>query len=129
MALPHAQPLDVIDVHPTASGPALAQAPSTSLIKTAQMQLLHLVLPAHHDTPSHHVDQECTLHCLRGRVEVVMPGGVRTLQAGQLVLLPAGQAHSLRAREDSTVLATLRLRAGDTGDGTGRAPDQGEDDA
>ncbi len=120
MALPHAQALDVIDIHPTASGPALAQAPSTSLIKTSQLQLLHLLLPVHHDTPTHHIDQECTLHCLRGRVEVVMPGGVRTLKAGQLVLLPARQAYGLRAREDSTVLATLRMHGGDAAERGGQ---------
>ena len=43
MALPHAQLLDVIDVRPL--GDALADAVSTSLIKTEHVQLLHLVLP------------------------------------------------------------------------------------
>jgi len=117
MALPHAQPLDVINVGPL--GPNLRDAVSTSLIKTDRVQLLHLVLPAHRDQPEHHVDQECTIHCLEGDVEVVMPGGTRRLRAGNVVLLPARQKHSLRARTDCAVLVTLLLDNGDAGHGGG----------
>jgi quercetin dioxygenase-like cupin family protein len=114
MALPHARPLDVIAVRPL--GAALAEAVSTSLLKTDRLQLLHLVLPAHKDQPEHHVDDECTIHCLEGDVEVVMPGGSRRLGPGQLVVLPAQQRHSLRARTDCAVLMTLLLHHGDAGD-------------
>jgi quercetin dioxygenase-like cupin family protein len=114
MALPHARPLDVIAVRPL--GAALAEAVSTSLLKTDRLQLLHLVLPAHKDQPEHHVDDECTIHCLEGDVEVVMPGGNRRLGPGQLVVLPARQRHSLRARSDCAVLMTLLLHHGDAGD-------------
>src|SRR5204862_7920888 len=110
MALPHAHLLDVIAVRPL--GADLVSAFSTSLLKTERLQLLHLVLPAREDHPEHHVDDECTIHCLEGDVEVVMPGGSRRLQAGELVVLPAGQRHSLRARSDSAVLVTLLLRDG-----------------
>jgi quercetin dioxygenase-like cupin family protein len=120
MALPHAQPLDVISVAPL--GDQLADAKSTSLIKTSRMQLLHMVLPAHKDVPFHHVDDECTIHCLEGTVEVVMGVGVRQLNAGNLVLLPAKEQRSLRARTDCALLVTLILRDGDAGNqgGAGR---------
>ncbi len=117
MALPHAQPLDILNVAPL--GPRLHQAVSTSLLKTERLQLLHLVLPAHRDHPTHHVDGECTLHCPEGIVEVVMPGGVRRLHAGQVVVLPARQPHALRARTDAALLVTLLLQAGDAGQGGG----------
>lgn len=117
MALPHAQPLDVINVGPL--GPNLHDAVSTSLIKTENLQLLHMVLPAHRDQPEHHVDQECTIHCLEGDVEVVTPGGTRRLRAGNLVVLPARQKHSLRARTDCAVLVTLLLDRGDAAHGGG----------
>lgn len=110
MSLPHAELLDVIDVRPL--GAALGKAVSTSLIKSNNIQLLHLVLPAHHDQPEHHVDHECTIQCLEGDVHILMPGGARRLGAGQLVVLPAGQRHSLSARSDSAVLVTLLLRRG-----------------
>ena len=115
MALPHAQLLDVIGVRPL--GDKLIDAFSTSLIKTDRMQLLHLVLPARHDVPEHHVEDECCLHCLEGDVEVVMPGGTRHLAQGDLVVLPARQKYSLSARVDSAVLMTLLLRHGDAGPG------------
>jgi quercetin dioxygenase-like cupin family protein len=114
MALPHARLLDVISVRPL--GAALREAVSTSLLKSERIQLLHLVLPEHHDLPEHHVDDECTIHCLEGEVEVVMPGGTRRLQAGNLVVLPAGERHSVRARSDAAVLVTLLLHQGDAGD-------------
>jgi quercetin dioxygenase-like cupin family protein len=117
MALPHAQPLDVIGIGPL--GPALADAVSTSLIKTGRLQLQHLVLPARHDLPEHHVDDECTIQCLEGDVEVRMPNGTRRLGPGQLVLLPAGQVHALSARVASAVLVTLLLHKGDAGAGGG----------
>jgi quercetin dioxygenase-like cupin family protein len=117
MALPHAQPLDVINISPL--GPALRDSVSTSLIKTDQLQLLHLVLPRHHDQPQHHVDQECTIQCLEGDVEVVTPGGSRRLRAGNVVVLPAQQKHGLRARTDCAVLVTLLLKDGNAGDGGG----------
>jgi quercetin dioxygenase-like cupin family protein len=120
MALPHAHPLDVISIR--ALGPALHDAVSTSLLKTDHLQLLHLVLPARRNIPEHHVDQECTIHCLEGDVEIQMPGGVRRLGPGQLVVLPASQSYSLGSRVDSAVLMTLLLRDGDAGDSGGRQP-------
>lgn len=117
MALPHAQPLDVINVSPL--GQNLGAAVSTSLIKTSRLQLLHLVLPAHKDQPEHHVEDECTIHCLEGEVEVVSPGGSRHLRPGSVILLPARQRHSLRARTHCAVLVTLLLREGDAGNAGG----------
>ena len=127
MALPHAQPLDIISVAPL--GDALSQAVSTSLIKTERLQLLHLVLRAHQDVPDHHVDDECTVHCLEGVVEVVTPGGVRQLKPGNVLVLPDKEKHSLRARTNCAVLVTLLLDRGDAGHGGGvgtRAQRSGE---
>ncbi|MBA2964229.1 MULTISPECIES: cupin domain-containing protein [Ramlibacter] len=117
MALPHAQPLDIVNVAPL--GAALGNAVSTSLIKTGRLQLLHMVLRAHQDQPEHRVDDECTVHCLEGEVEVVTGGGVRQLRPGNLLLLPGGEKHSLRARTDCAVLVTLLLDRGDAGHGGG----------
>lgn len=113
MALPHAHLMDIIDVSPLAE--RLPGAVSTSLIKTDRLQLLHLVLRAHQDVPLHHVADESVVHCLEGEVELVFPGGVRQLGPGQLVVLPAQQAHSLRARGEAAVLVSLLLRHGDAG--------------
>ena len=117
MALPHAKHLDVINVGPL--GEELHGQVSTSLIKTDRIQLLHLVLSKHQDQPQHHVDDECTIHCLEGDVEVVTGGGVRRLRPGNVIVLPARQEHALRARTEAAVLVTLLLDRGDAGDGGG----------
>lgn len=127
MALPHAQLLDVIHVGPF--GDQLPGQVSTSLIKTERIQLLHMVLAPNQDVPQHHVDDECTIHCLEGLVEVVTGAGVRQLRAGNVVVLPARERHSVRARDQvSALLVTLLLHSGDAGmqGGTGhrRAPDK-----
>ena len=114
MALQHAQALDVIPLRPL--GPSLATAASTSLLKTQRIQLLHLVLPAHHAQPDHRVDDECVIHCIEGDVAVVMREATRELKAGDIVVLPAGMRHALHARVDSAVLVTLLLHGGDAGD-------------
>jgi quercetin dioxygenase-like cupin family protein len=126
MALPHAQPLDVINVSPLGDG--LVDSFSTSLIKTDGIQLLHLVLPARQDQPDRHVDHECVIHCLEGQVEVVTPGGTRSLGPGKLVVLPAKQRHHLRARTDCAVLMTLLLQDGDAGNGGGSGARSLQDD-
>ena len=127
MALPHAQHLDVINVAPL--GDQLHGQVSTSLIKTGRIQLQHLVLAENQDIPQHHVDDECTIHCIEGDVEVVMGAGVRRLRAGNVIVLPAKQQHGLRARAESAVLVTLILNKGDAGDqgGVGNRRDLGKD--
>lgn len=127
MALPHARPLDVIDVAP--QGERLHGQPSTSLIKTDRLQLLHLVLAAHQDLPRHHVDDECTIHCLEGEVDVMMGAGVRQLRPGQVIVVPAKEPHSVKARAESALLVTLLLRGGDAGSqgGGGRRYVQGKE--
>ena len=126
MALPHAKHMDVINVAPM--GAQLEGQVSTSLIKTDRLQLLHLVLAPHQDMPAHHVADECTLHCLEGEVEVVTGAGARKLRAGNLIVLPGKERHSVRARARSALLLTLLLQGGDAGDqggaGQRRDPDK-----
>jgi quercetin dioxygenase-like cupin family protein len=117
MALPHANLLDVISVGPL--GSTLQGAVSTSLLKTERLQLQHLILPARRNQPEHQVDDECTIQCLEGDIELQMPGGTRRLGPGQLIVLPARQRHALSARVDSAVLVTLLLHDGDAADGGG----------
>ena len=127
MALPHAQHLDIINVAPL--GEQLRGQVSTSLIKTERIQLLHMVLAENQDVPQHHVDDECTIQCLEGDVEVVMGAGVRRLRAGNVIVLPAKQQHGLRARAESAILVTLILTKGDAGNqgGAGNRRDLDKD--
>ena len=71
MALPHAQPLDTIDLRPL--GESLAATPSTSLIKTSSLQLMRVVLRRGETFAEHRVPGEITVHCLEGEAALSTP--------------------------------------------------------
>ncbi|MDN3546066.1 MAG: AraC family ligand binding domain-containing protein [Roseateles asaccharophilus] len=109
MALTHAKHGQLIDLAPLADGST--DSPSTSLIKTEQLQLIHMVLHAGQRMPQHKVAGELVLQCLAGRVRLQMPGTEQPLAAGQLTVLRAGEPHAVLAEQDSCVLLTLLLPA------------------
>ncbi len=110
MALPHAHPLDVLDIRPL--GARLSTAVSTSLLKTDSLQLMRLVLQAGNGLPRHEVPGAVTIQCIEG--EVVVSTGSRQcdLRAGELVMLGSGEPHALKAVVDSSLLVTIILVAG-----------------
>ena len=105
MAIQHASLGQLIDIK------ALAEyspdAPSTSLIKADQLQLLHLLLPAGHSLSEHKLAGELCIQCLAGRVRLDMHGTHLPLSAGQLTVLRASEAHAVVAELDSSLLLTL----------------------
>lgn len=107
MALPHAQPLDIIDVRPLGAG--LLAAVTHSLLKTPTLQLMRVVLPAGHGLPEHHVAGAITVHCLEGEAEVATPSRQCRLSAGQLVMLDGGEPHAVTALTDTSLLVTVLL--------------------
>ena len=107
MALPHAKPLDVIDMRPL--GPQLAGAKTHSLIKTEKLQLVRIVLPAGHALPTHSLPGEVTVQCLEGEIELLTGARNDRLQAGQVMLLPAAESHAVRALRDASLLMTVLL--------------------
>lgn len=110
MALTHARHAQLIDLAPLADGST--DSPSTSLIKTEQLQLLHMVLHAGQCLPEHKVAGELLLQCLAGRVRLSLPGIEMPLAAGQLTVLRGGEPHALLAEQDSCLLLTLVLGRG-----------------
>ena len=107
MALPHAQPLDVIDVRPLDDG--LPGAVTTSLLKTPALQLMRLVLRAGHGLPEHSVPGAITIHCLEGEAAVTTPSRTCDLRAGQLVMLTGSEPHAVKAITDASLLVTVLL--------------------
>ena len=107
MALPHAQPLDIIDLRPL--GPGLQAAVTTSLLKTPSLQLMRLVLPAGQGLPEHSVPGAITVLCLEGEAVVTTPSRRCPLGAGQLVMLEGGEPHAVQALSDASLLVTVLL--------------------
>jgi quercetin dioxygenase-like cupin family protein len=95
---------EVIDVRGAGgSGPG---ASPNLLAKGETLEIRRLILPQGRAIPTHHAAGEITVHCLQGRIEFTADGQTRDLSPGQLIVLAAGEPHSLVSLEDSTVLVT-----------------------
>jgi quercetin dioxygenase-like cupin family protein len=106
MSIHHAKSNEVI---PLALGAALGGAKTTTLVKTADLELVRLVLPAGKEIPSHKAPGEITVQCLEGRVLFTADDKTLELVAGQLLYLSANEPHSVKAVEDCSLLVTLLL--------------------
>jgi quercetin dioxygenase-like cupin family protein len=107
MSILPAKPGDIIDLRPL--GRALATAKTTTLVKTADLELIQLGLPAGKEIPTHKAPGEITVQCLEGRVAFTAEGKTQELTAGQLLYLAAGERHAVRGFEDSSLLLTILL--------------------
>jgi quercetin dioxygenase-like cupin family protein len=96
-----------IDVH--ADGAPDPAASPSMLAKTETLELRRLILPKGREIPTHHARGEITVHCLKGRIAFTANGETRDVKAGQLIILAAGEPHSLVGLEDSIVLVTKVL--------------------
>jgi quercetin dioxygenase-like cupin family protein len=99
--------MDIVDVRPLAAG--FDEARTTTLVKTKQLELIRLVVPAGKEISEHQVAGEITVQCLEGQVEFTSNNVTRSLSAGELVYLAGASKHSLRGVENSSVLVTILL--------------------
>jgi quercetin dioxygenase-like cupin family protein len=107
--MPEPQPKlsEVIDVR--LAGPVPLGAASSTLAKTATLEVRRLILPKGREIPTHQAPGEITVHCLEGRITFTACGTNRELGSGQMLVLAAGEPHSLASLADSTVLVTKVL--------------------
>jgi quercetin dioxygenase-like cupin family protein len=109
MSVPQPKLSEVIDVR--TAGSASPGAPSSTLAKTAALEVRRLTLPKGREIPTHHARGEITVHCLEGRIAFTADRTTRELGAGQMLVLAAGEPHSVVGLEDSAVLVTKVLPA------------------
>lgn len=107
MAIPHAQPGEIIDVRPLGAG--LATAKTNTLLKTDKIEIIRLAMIAGKVLAEHKAPGEITVHCLEGKIAFTAIGQTRELTAGELVFLPAGEPHSVQCLEDASFLLTILL--------------------
>ncbi len=105
MAIPHAQPGEVIDVRPL--GPALAGARTTALVKTEGLEVIRLVIPRGKEIPTHATRGEITVQCVEGRVAFTTGGITHELGAGELLYFQGEQPHSIVGIDDASLLVTI----------------------
>ncbi|HVW01538.1 MAG TPA: cupin domain-containing protein [Planctomycetaceae bacterium] len=105
MAIEHARPGETVNVRPL--GPALVGERTKTLIKTAALEVIRLVIPAGKHIPTHHVPGEITVQCLEGKVAFTAGENTVDLEAGQLLYLQGNEPHALQGIDDSSVLVTI----------------------
>ncbi len=109
MALEHLQAGQVANVRPY--GAALAAAGNTALFKSAELEVMRLVLPKGKAMPAHQVVGEITIQCIEGVVQIDANSNAPvTLNAGELLFLTGGAPHALLALQDASVLVTIVVK-------------------
>lgn len=109
MALVHAQPGDAITLSPPTG--TTAEVLSTALFKSADLEVMRLMLRAGTSLPPHAVAGDITVQCLQGRLDVTFDGRSHVLVAGQLLYLRGGVHHGVAALDDACALVTIALKA------------------
>lgn len=109
MAIAHAVSGDLIHAQPL--GERLHEVQSYALLKSAQLELIRLILPAGKGMKDHSVHGEITVQCLEGIIELSTPSKTLTLHAGDLVFLAGQEPHGLKALQDASALLTISLTA------------------
>ena len=108
MAIPHAQPGQAIEVKPL--GTRIAQETTVALFKSADLEVVRLVLLAGKSLSPHSVRGEITIHCIEGVIEVAFDGCTQLLHSGQMLYLAGGVSHGVKALQDVSALVTIALR-------------------
>jgi quercetin dioxygenase-like cupin family protein len=106
MSIPHVKSGEVVQLR---LGTALRGTKTTTLVKTNDLEVIRLVLPAGKEIPPHKAPGEITVQCLEGRVFFTAPDKSQELGAGQFLYLAAHEPHSLKGIEDSSLLVTIQL--------------------
>lgn len=105
MAVPHAKPGEIVDLHPLGGG--LKNARTTAIVKSETFEAVRLVVHAGANIAPHQVPGAIFLHCLEGRVLLGLTDSTLELAAGQWVYLEGGVRHSVEGIEDSSLLLTI----------------------
>jgi quercetin dioxygenase-like cupin family protein len=107
MAIPHAQPGQVVDVRPL--GARLTDAQTTTLIKSHSIEVIRLVMPAGKEIAEHRTAEELIVQCVEGKVAFTAMDKTQELTAGHLLFLGPAEPHSVKAIEDASLLLTIVL--------------------
>ncbi|HEU5115373.1 MAG TPA: cupin domain-containing protein [Isosphaeraceae bacterium] len=109
--LPHVRPKptpfrisEVVSALPDSSDPN--DSTSRLLAKSSALELRRLTLSRGQEIPTHSARGTITVLCLSGRIAFSACDATRELGPGQVLVLAAGEPHSVLGLEDSIVLLT-----------------------
>jgi quercetin dioxygenase-like cupin family protein len=106
MAIPHAKSGEVVHLP---LGKLLHSTTTTTLVKTIDLEVIRLVVPAGKEIKTHTAPGPITVQCVEGRVLFTALGETQQLDAGKFLFLSAGEPHAVKGIEDSSLLVTILL--------------------
>ena len=111
MNSPLVKPGESVDVRRL--GAVLGVRQQTILVKTANVEIIHLVIPDGEMVPTHEAPGEIILHCLEGQVSVSALGKTVKLTTDQLFYFSANEPFSIQGIERASLIATIvKLKQG-----------------
>lgn len=78
-----------------------------TLAKSGRFRLTLVAMAADNEIGTHQADSPMTLHVLEGSIQFRAAGESHELSAGQVLFFGPGDAHDIRALEESVLLITL----------------------
>lgn len=105
MAQPTAKAGQLIQVRPLTATDE--ESRKTTLVKTPQVEVVQLFVPAGDDVPTHEAQGDIIVHSLEGRVTLYARGNDYDLAKGHLLHLFIDEPFSIRGIDDASVLVTL----------------------
>lgn len=105
MAHPPTMPGRSILIHPLTATEENSRI--ITLVKTPQVEVIQLIVPAGQDVPTHEAQGELIVQCLEGRVSLFALGNSYDLTPGQLLHLSVNEPFSIRGIDHASVLVTL----------------------
>ena len=87
------------------------QATSSTLVRTDELEVIRMVLPAVEKIPQHQAASAITVQCLEGAIEFESHGRTQLMRAGTMLFLAPAEPHALEALENSSVLVSRLARS------------------
>jgi quercetin dioxygenase-like cupin family protein len=87
-----------------------------TLARSGRLRLTLVALNAGIEVGTHHADSPMTIQLLEGRLGFRVEGSDHELRAGQVLFFGPGDAHDIRAMEESALLLTLSAIGDDAGE-------------
>jgi quercetin dioxygenase-like cupin family protein len=78
-----------------------------TLAKSGRLRITLTAMAAGNVIGTHQADSPMTVHVLRGHIRFRVSGEERDLRQGELLFFGPGDAHDIRAEEESVLLLTL----------------------
>jgi quercetin dioxygenase-like cupin family protein len=107
MAIPHSNSGQLIDLGIPGDAPMEPKISATALVKTSNLDVVRLLIPAGKNMANHAAPGDITVQCLKGAIDFTAGNRHFQLTPGRMLHVTAGTMHALHGVEDSAVLVTI----------------------